>query len=456
MKWFRHLNPTRAIMGRLFFWFWATFIVTAVLAVWSTRLFFEDLEVNAASPRQLTVLTRGLEKLNSERGERGPLRMALQRSVPPFRGRMVAVDLETQQVITAGGPPMREKEERDIVNLLEQTSPISITRGALKVTGPVFFNRDDNRYALFVMNMEMPTKSTPPFVLLLCIAIGTTSLLSWLFARSLTRPILQIQTSARSLANGKWKTRVNNAEKRQDELGQLGRDFNRMATQLDAMWTGQKRLLADISHELRSPLARLQMALGLAHQQNVDPTTLVRIEREAERMDALIGQLLVLSKAEAGVTTFSSHTLSALFHDVFTDGQFEAANKNRVLDIADIPKLTVQAEHTMLCRAVENVLRNAIRHSEHAIEVAFDVSEDYWSVIIADDGPGLSAQECERVFSPFYRASLARERESGGVGLGLSIAKAAVELHHGNISAKRGQNNGLVVTLSFPRSLNNA
>jgi two-component system sensor histidine kinase CpxA len=306
------------------------------------------------------------------------------------------------------------------------------------------------------MNIKIPSKSTPPFVLLLCIAIGTTTLLSWLFARSLTRPILQIQTSARSLANGKWQTRVKNVEKRQDELGQLGRDFNLMATQLDAMWSGQKRLLADISHELRSPLARLQMALGLAHQQNVDPATLVRIEREAERMDALIGQLLMLSKAEAGVTSFSSHTLSALLHDVFTDGQFEAANKNRVLDIADIPKLTIDAEHTMLCRAVENVLRNAIRHCKHSVEVTFEVNEDKWAVIISDDGPGLSSQECERVFSPFYRASLARERESGGVGLGLSIAKAAVELHHGNISAKRGQNNGLVVTLSFPRRLNNA
>ena len=137
--------------------------------------------------------------------------------------------------------------------------------------------------------------------------------------------------------------------------------------------------------------------------------------------------------------------------DVFTDGQFEAANSNKMLDIEPIPKLTVTADQTMLCRAVENVLRNALRHANYLVEVSFAVTDKQWSIIISDDGSGLSKEECKRIFAPFYRASLARERESGGVGLGLSIAKASVELHDGTIQAEPGEKHGLVVTLSFPK-----
>ena len=359
--------------------------------------------------------------------------MALERNSRPFHGRAIAVDLDTKRFVSPGGPPLREKERTDILRIVDQQVPISLVRGAFRVVGPMQFERGDKRYALFLLRFEGPSGNSMPFFLILFIAIATTSLLSWLFAKSLTRPILRIQKSARSLAAGEWQSRVENADSRQDELGQLARDFNKMANQLNSMWTGQKRLLADISHELRSPLARLQMALGLAHQQNVDPASLVRIEREA------------------GMHDFSSFTLSLLLKDVFTDGQFEAANSNKMLDIEPIPKLTVTADQTMLCRAVENVLRNALRHANYLVEVSFAVTDKQWSIIISDDGSGLSKEECKRIFAPFYRASLARERESGGVGLGLSIAKASVELHDGTIQAEPGEKHGLVVTLSFPK-----
>lgn len=451
MKFLRRINPTRAIMGRLFFWFWATFIVTAVLAVWGSRLLFEDLQVNAALPEELADLEQVAERISSPIAARGPLMMALERNSRPFHGRAIAVDLDTKRFVSPGGPPLREKERTDILRIVDQQVPISLVRGAFRVVGPMQFERGDKRYALFLLRFEGPSGNSMPFFLILFIAIATTSLLSWLFAKSLTRPILRIQKSARSLAAGEWQSRVENADSRQDELGQLARDFNKMANQLNSMWTGQKRLLADISHELRSPLARLQMALGLAHQQHVDPASLVRIEREAERMETLVAQLLALSKAEAGMHDFSSFTLSLLLKDVFTDGQFEAANSNKMLDIEPIPKLTVTADQTMLCRAVENVLRNALRHANYLVEVSFAVTDKQWSIIISDDGSGLSKEECKRIFAPFYRASLARERESGGVGLGLSIAKASVELHDGTIQAEPGEKHGLVVTLSFPK-----
>jgi two-component system sensor histidine kinase CpxA len=455
MTFFRKINPARAIMGRLFLWFWATFIVTAVLAVWGSRFFFEELQVNTASPQEIQQLERLHNSITSERAMQAPLRAALDRNGRAVRGRAIAVDVKSGRVLAAGGPPLREDDRRDIERIVDQKVPITLNRGALKITGPMLFERDGKRFALFLAKMDLPGENSPPFVLFLCIAIVTTTLLSWLFAKSLTRPILRLQKSARSLSTGNWEVRIDNTEKRQDELGQLGRDFNSMADQLEKMWSGQKRLLADISHELRSPLARLQMALGLAHQQNVDPASLARIEREAERMEALVSQLLELSRAENGVTTFSSYSLSLLFRDIFTDGQFEAANSNKALDIDEIPKLTVLVDQVLLCRAVENVLRNAIRHSTYLTTVEFTVTDTEWSVTICDDGEGLSSEECERVFAPFYRATLARERASGGVGLGLSIAKAAVELHHGAIKAVTREEGGLSVTLSFPRKLEN-
>lgn len=452
VKLLRSISPTRAIMGRLFFWFWATFIVTALLAIWGSRLFFEELEIVAIQPREIADLNQVVEHLQNSRFQNAPLDGPLDRFSRGGRGRMVAVDMSDNRLISGGGPPLRENDKEDLLRLVNQTSPIAVKRGAFKILGPVFFERNGTRFALFTVRLEMPEKQTPPVLLFFSIALITTILLSWLFAKSLTNPILRIQSSAKRIANGDWQARVERAAKRHDELGQLSRDFNKMAEQLESMWGAQKRLLADVSHELRSPLARLQMALGLAHQQNVDPETLARVEREADRMEALVSQLLTLSRAEAGQATMEKQMLSLVLNDVFTDAKFEAANKNKQLKIDDIPKKTVFIDSMMLCRAVENVLRNAIRHSSLLTHISFSEDEKQWSIHITDDGEGLTVEECERIFSPFYRATLARERESGGVGLGLSIAKAAVELHHGRIIAEPVKRGGLRVTLSFPKS----
>lgn len=451
VKLLRSISPTRAIMGRLFLWFWATFIVTSLLAIWGSRLFFEDLQVVQIKPREVEDLNQAIERMQRERFQSVPLHEALDRNSRGIRGRLVAVDIRDNRLVSGGGPPLRDNDKEDLLRLVNQTSPIAVKRGAFKILGPVFFERDNSRFALFAVKLDMPERQTPPVLLFLAIALITTTLLSWLFAKTLTNPILHIQGSAKRLASGDWQTRVGKAAKRQDELGQLARDFNKMAEQLESMWGAQKRLLADVSHELRSPLARLQMALGLAHQQNVDPATLSRVEREADRMEALVSQLLTLSRAEAGEATMQKHALSLVLNDVLTDANFEVANKNKLLRIDDIPKKTVVIDSMMFCRAVENVLRNAIRHSKLVTHIAFSEDAQHWYIHITDDGDGLTSEECERIFSPFYRATLARERESGGVGLGLSIAKAAVELHHGGIIAEPAERGGLRVTMSFPK-----
>lgn len=447
----KRVNPARAIMGRLFLWFWVTFIVTALLAIWGSRVFFEELEVVDVKPRDVAELNAISQRLARPRLADASLLELLNRSSRGLHGRLAAINIATEELTIAGGPPLRANDKRDLQRLVSQSSPIAIKRGAIKLVGPVFFERNGERYALFSAKFDMPERKAPPVLLFLIIALVTTTVLSWLFARTLTNPILHIQGSVKKLAGGGWHTRVDKAANRQDELGQLARDFNTMAEQLESMWGAQKRLLADVSHELRSPLARLQMALGLAHQQNVDPETLTRVEREADRMEALIGQLLALSRAEAGEVSLQTIPLSLALNDVFTDANFEAANSNKQLLIQAIPEYTVCVDSMMLGRAVENVLRNAIRHSHYLTEVSFDADATHWFIHITDDGDGLSKEECERIFAPFYRASLARERESGGVGLGLSIAKAAVELHHGRITAAPANKGGLHVTLAFKK-----
>ncbi|WP_334031383.1 ATP-binding protein [Alteromonas sp. P256] len=448
---FKKLNPTRKIMGRIFLWFWATFLVTAALAVVGTRFFFEELEVVDIKPQDVRSLSVSVRRIQRDKAQQVPLINLLKRLERERRWRLIAVNTSNQKIIGPSGPPIRDIDARAIVNLIGQESAIAIKRGPVKFTGPVFFNHSGERYALFSAKFDGAKENKPSLLLLFFIAILTTTILSWWFARSLTSPILDIQSSAKKLASGQWDTRVGSASNRHDELGELARDFNTMAARLQTMWGAQKRLLADVSHELRSPLARLQMALGLAYQQNVDPDTLSRVEREAERMEALVAQLLTLSRVEAGHASLTKQPLGEVLNDVFTDANFEAQNNNKQLCIAEVPQITVEVDSNMLCRAVENVIRNAIRHSKALTSVTFEHDETQWHITISDDGDGLSLEECEQIFSPFYRATLARERESGGVGLGLSIAKAAVELHNGVICAEPQSDTGLKVTLSFPR-----
>jgi two-component system sensor histidine kinase CpxA len=450
MQMFKKFNPTRKIMGRIFLWFWVTFLVTAAFAVVGTRFFFEELEVVDIKPQDVRALSAFASRIQRNNAKQIPLVNLLNRLERDRRWRLIAVNTNNKQIIAPSGPPLRNMDARALQNLIGQESAIAIKRGAVKFSGPLFFNYQGERYGLFSAKFDRAAQNKPSFLLLFIIAILTTTILSWLFARSLTSPILDIQSSAKKLASGQWDTRVGFASSRHDELGELARDFNRMAERLQTMWGAQKRLLADVSHELRSPLARLQMALGLAYQQNVDPDTLTRVEREADRMEALVAQLLTLSRVEAGHVLLTKQLLVDVLNDVFTDADFEAQSKNKQLRIAQVPKITVEVDSNMLCRAVENVIRNAIRHSRQLTSVAFEHDDAHWHIIISDDGDGLSVEECEKIFSPFYRATLARERESGGVGLGLSIAKAAVELHNGVICAEPQSDKGLKVTLSFP------
>lgn len=273
--------------------------------------------------------------------------------------------------------------------------------------------------------------------------------LAWYFAR----PIRQLRSGFDRVADGDLEARVApGMQGRRDELADLGRDFDRMTERLQGVVEGQKRLLHDVSHELRSPLARLQAAVGLARQQPARmDDCLLRVERESERMNQLVGQLLTLSRLEAGVAEATELVdMAELLADIVEDARFEAEARQVVIayDAGDMAEIRGNSE--LLHRAIENVLRNAVRYSPAGgrVGVAAGKRGQVFQVRIEDQGPGVEADELEAIFSPFFRGRAARPGD--GHGLGLAIARRVMRVIGGRILASRGAAGGLVVEIEIP------
>ena len=440
------------LFSRVLAWFWVTLILTIVLSVFVVREFSDDLNVEKVAPEQQQNLDALAQVITAANQHRRSLLKSLNAASRDLGVRTIAVDvtnLNDLQYFTNARFPITRLEIGLLKKLVDNEAVLTFSRHGVSISGPVFVPYRDMKLALFVANSEPPPSRTISLVMTIILAVLISGVLAWWFARTLVKPIRRLQQASNELAKGNWRARVETVQPRGDELNQLALSFNQMATQLDNMWHGQQRLLADISHELRSPLARLQMALGLAEQQNVSNKALQRIEREAQRMEDLIAQLLTLSRAEAGALEKVAVPLNELLAELIEDSQFEASNHGKRVEVSDLPDTPVLVSENLVCSAIENVLRNAIHYAHNEVIVTVSASDDGWQVDVSDDGDGLSAKQCELIFAPFYRVSVARDRDSGGVGLGLAIAKAAVAAHQGTISAKPLGNGGIMVSLCF-------
>ena len=280
----------------------------------------------------------------------------------------------------------------------------------------------------------------------------------WL-ARYLTTPLLKLRTTTNELAEGNLGARVGTKlSKRRDEVGQLGRDFNVMAERLESMVKAQQRLLGDISHELRSPLARLGVALGLARQRSGSEVmgALDRIERESDNLNEMISQLLTLTRLESGTDgrLRTDVDLAALVRDVAEDADYEARSQNRAVKVVSSDSCSINGVEELLRSAVENVVRNAVRYTPEgtAVEVALRKqnggSDNIAVISVRDRGHGVPEDSLEKIFRPFYRTEDARDRQSGGgTGLGLAITERAVRMHGGSVQAVNAADGGLSVEL---------
>jgi len=290
-------------------------------------------------------------------------------------------------------------------------------------------------------------------------------LFSSVLARYLALPVSRIRLAAQRLSSGDLSARVqpNHIPRGRDEIAHLARDFDTMAGRLQSLVTAQNRLLGDVSHELRSPLARMNLALELARRGDdvKRHAALERIERESARLDVLVGELLTLSRLENGLraeTINNAVDLVALTREVAADAEFEAANAGRGVSVmfrAPEKPVIVRGDPELLRRAIENVSRNALRHTADDSQVAIELFVEGPNVVVsvADGGPGVPPDELDAIFHPFYRVEGARDRPDGssGTGLGLAIAQRAVTAHGGTISARNREEGGLRVRLSLPK-----
>ena len=287
------------------------------------------------------------------------------------------------------------------------------------------------------------------------LAVVISGAICYLLSTLLTRRIKSLQLASRQLANGRLDTRLQVRQRGGDETDELARDFNSMAEQLQERIESQKRLLGDVSHELRSPLARLRIALALAQEQPQGTRThLARIERETERLEELIGQLL---DSQGPDTALDDHIdLVPLLQQLCSDAKFEgAAQSKRVTLATRLPEAIVASTGDLLHKCFENILRNALNHTppDSDIEVRLAQTGDEYRVQVSDCGGGVPARELARIFEAFYRTDTARTRDTGGHGMGLAIARRAIGRHGGQIWAENtAQGLAVIVILPCPGS----
>jgi two-component system sensor histidine kinase CpxA len=306
------------------------------------------------------------------------------------------------------------------------------------------------------------------------IAIVSSGLICYLLAWSMTSPVTRLRKAAQSLAAGDLSARAGApVGGRSDELAELMRDFDRMAERIEGLVDSQSRLLKDVSHELRSPLARLSVALGLARQRAASEAgpeaapelelALNRIELEADRLNQLIQRLLTISRLESGTDGLHKTTLSLreLVAQVAHDAEYETPGRGcrvtaeATADAAD--EFVVEADPDLLRSAVENVVRNATRYTAEGTTVEVRLErrraangEEEIIVRVLDSGPGVPDEALSKIFEPFYRLDDARNRQTGGAGLGLSIADRAIRLHGGQLRASNRKEGGLEVEIRIP------
>jgi two-component system OmpR family sensor kinase len=285
-----------------------------------------------------------------------------------------------------------------------------------------------------------------------------------LLALYIARPIRVLRGAFNAAAAGDLTARVGpQIGGRRDELADLGRDFDNMATRLQSLIEGQRRLLHDVSHEMRSPLARMQAAIGLARQQPEKmPATLERVERETERMDVLVGELLTLARLEAGVNSSAEGaradarseklSLNELVADLVEDARFEAQASGREVKFVSCGEALLQGQPELLHRAIENVVRNAVKHttagSSVEVEISVNAQRGIATLTVLDRGPGVPEAELAAIFDPFFRSSATTS--SDGHGLGLAIARRVVQTHGGAIRAVNRAGGGLQVEIELP------
>lgn len=444
---------------KIFLWFLATIALMVVVVMFITRTFQTDPMFSRwqrGARTQMSIYGGTAAQIFDANGEAG---------LKTFLGRLRdsetlrEVDLLDSEGRIVFGDAINMHEFNSVIERTKLSNvteiDVTTTDGSLGAT-PVMFS-DGSRNILLVRwaPSRAPSlffdswRGIARFVGLLLTGI----IFCYVLALYLTSPIRKLRQATQKLADGDLQTRVaQSVGRRRDELSDLARDFDVMAERIETLITSQQRLNRDISHELRSPLARLNVALEIAKQKSTPETMPIfeRIEKESTRLNDMISRLLILAKLESGAEDVERVRLdfAEIVRDVAADADFEAQAKGKFVEVSAADSCPVLGSENLLRSAVENVLRNAVKYTadKTLVEVSLKANNGHAVLQISDHGGGVPEEELDNLFRPFYRVGEARERKTGGSGLGLAIAERAIKAHKGSISA-RNANGGLMIEI---------
>lgn len=448
------LNPVNSLAGRIFIGFWLVLLLTVSLTLFLSRQLIEETDIRRLPPpliAQIQQEVAALQQLDS-------IPQLLQQLKQASNTRWVVFDVQQNSILTPEVLP-RNFNANWLTELNQLNRPRLLRHNNTHLAGPFMLQLGGTQLALYQQRQRpaqpwwrLSSLSEPILVLLLLI---TSAAASFLLAISISKPLRELVNQNLLFAAGKLDSRVPQLARRKDELGQLGRSFNTMAERISALLHNQQRLIRDISHELRSPLARAQLALGLTERQQ-DLQQLPRLKNELERLDLMLDELLTYSRLDAGQYQLELHAcdLVALTEEVIAINQLDADAKAQRIRLQAPQQAWLDADSRLLGRAIENILRNAIKYSPTHSQIECTITQQQTALLLSirDYGLGIPAELLENVFLPFYRVSDSRTSATGGTGLGLAIVAQIIRQHQGEVSATLPAGGGLQVDVTLKQS----
>lgn len=489
IKFSHRLNPRNSLFGRILVWFWVAVTLMVVMAFFIARYFSQSWEVSALDNDQIQrvqMLQQNVQQLLSRNVD---IERALKRVSGRGRWNLMAINMSSNKLVLGFPAPLLSQRDK-FLPLKDAQQPLLVKTNNMEFVGPFLVKTNNQEYQLFVGRLlRRDQRPVFAFGLALFVFLLTGTIACIGIAWTIAKPIRQLSKLSNDFASGRIEdTEIptsKDLKNRKDELGQLNSDIHNMATNLAKSLAQQKALMANISHELRTPLTRLQLALAMLNPSGEEQVLYAnRIEKDIGVMDVLIGQALQLAKMgdenQAQWMQVETVGLRDVLSPVFADLEFEANASNITLRVSKYENVKLPLIQASFVSAIENVTRNAIKFSQHQVKVTIDVrimasldsvsetkspqaistsanviqadknakADKMLSISIEDDGEGLSIEQINHIFEPFYRAPSGKHYQ--GTGLGLAIAKASVQMHHGKIKAKSSKMGGLCFTLLFP------
>lgn len=452
----------RSLFLKIFFWFWATVIATGVALI--LTFIVEPRSVPSRWHATLTDTARYSGTIAVETAEREGIG-----STSAYLERIAHETHITACLFDSAGRVIAGTGCQDFLSMTSHVTAskasdfsmkYGIARVALMLTGQS--GRD------YIFATELPAGpraalgvNRAAIALQWGVALLVSGLICSLLTRYLTAPILRLQEMSQKLAAGDLSVRAGSElAQRRDEIGDLVRDFNAMASRIEELVSRQRQLTSDVSHELRSPLARLNVALDLARGRKGSDPAFEQMEEDIRLLDEMIGRLLTIAKLDisAPQVPMMDVDLAELLSQIIRNAEFESREPNGGISLTSSGQCNVWGSAELLHSAIENVVRNAVRHTESGTPVEVRMQCESSSgrpsvrLTVRDYGPGVPASELGNIFQPFYRVAAARDRQSGGTGLGLAIADRVVRIHGGTIRAENAAPRGLRIEIVLPQS----